>query len=824
MPGNLDLALRVRAELGQAITRLKQLEAELEDTAGAARGAGRGARTAADGVDRIDDAAGRARRGLTRLDVGLAAFAANIASGALARAVDELAQLPGAIVESGLAIERLENRFRFAAGGITESAREIAFVRIEADRLGIDFTAAADAYSGLAAAARGTSLSVADTREIFLSVAEAARVMGLSSDQTSGALLALEQIISKGKVTAEELRGQLGERLPGALQIMARALGVTTAELDKMLEQGEVGSDALILFARSLRESVADDVPAATRQAAAEFERLGNAIERLQGSVARSGLLQFLARVAQNLTEIIDLASGYGSIEERIARTLAARRNDENALLQIYQEAGAELTRIYAEHDALAARVNALDTLPGLDGLVGTDDLERLAELRRRAEVLREALAQVATRLNEVRSGAGAPAGDPPIPGAPAGDPPIPGAPSTGGRAAERAAEAAARRLTAIEARETEARLRITEDRIAQSLRAERRLLDDIARLAPIAGASAEDVERARTAVVERGIADRDRILSEQLERDAERERRRAETLAQGRSDLAALERDLLGPYDRAVAEANAWRAETEAAFAAAGLAAEEYARVTEQVALGRIAAAWEAEAARRVRATDDWRAGAARALREYQSAAITAAEAAERAVTRGLGAMEDALVQFVTTGKLGFGDLVNSIISDLARLAIQRSITGPLANALFGAFGGAGGGLSFPSGSLGHTGGIAGSLTRSRTGVDPRAFAFAPRLHAGGIAGALRPDEVPAILRRGEGVFTPEQMRALGSLSGPREVRVELVNRGQPQAVEEVTASVDIRGEVIRIVTRDIADGGEVARSIQSIVPGTVL
>jgi len=596
---------------------------------------------------------------------------------------------------------------------------------------------------------------------------------------------------------------------------MARALGVTTAELDKMLQQGEVGIDALILFARALRDSVADDVPAATRQAAAEFERLGNSIERLKESVARSGLLQFLARVSQNLTEIIDQVSGYGSIEERIARTVAARGSDENALLQLYQEAGAELTRVYAEAERIAARVNALDALAGLDGLVGTDDLERLAELRRRAEVLREALAQAATRLNELRSGAGGPASP--------DDSPTPDVAPTDARA-ERAAEAAARRLTAIEARETEARLRITEDRIARSLRAERRLLDEIARLAPIAGASAEDIERARTAVVERGIAERDRILTEQLERDAERERRRAETLAQGRSDLAELERNLLGPYDRAVAEANAWRAETEAAFAAAGLAAEEYARVTEQVALGRIAEAWEEEAARRLRATDDWRAGARRALKEYQGAAITAAEAAERAVTRGLGAMEDALVQFVTTGKLSFGDLVNSILSDLARLAIQRSITGPLANALFGALGGAGGGLSFPSGSLGHTGGIAGRLTRSRTGVDPRAFAFAPRLHAGGIAGALRPDEVPAILRRGEGVFTPEQMRALGTLAGPREVRVELVNRGRPQEVEDASATVDIRGEVIRIVTRDIADGGAVARSIQSIVPGTVL
>ena len=44
-------------------------------------------------------------------------------------------------------------------------------------------------------------------------------------------MLALAQMASKGTVQAEELRGQLGERLPGAFKIAAAAMGVTQAEL-----------------------------------------------------------------------------------------------------------------------------------------------------------------------------------------------------------------------------------------------------------------------------------------------------------------------------------------------------------------------------------------------------------------------------------------------------------------------------------------------------------------------------------------------------------------------------------------------------------------
>ena len=128
------------------------------------------------------------------------------------------------------------------------------------------------------------------------------------------------------------------------------------------------------------------------------------------------------------------------------------------------------------------------------------------------------------------------------------------------------------------------------------------------------------------------------------------------------------------------------------------------------------------------------------------------AANATRGATVDAFRAMEDAVAEFATTGRLSFAALFDTVIAEMARLAVHRTVTRPLSDLLFGA-------LSGVSGAGGGT-------------SQPALFDGAPRFHSGGIAGlrpdggvaGLRPDEVPAILQRGEGVFTPAQMRALGT------------------------------------------------------------
>jgi len=131
-------------------------------------------------------------------------------------------------------------------GSTQAGAAEMEYLRGVADRLGVKIDDAARAYVSLSASTKGTNLEGQNTRAIFEAVVGAMAKLGKSSADTERALVAVSQMASKGTVSMEELRGQLGESLPGAMQAAAQAMGVTVAELDKMVSSGTVTADVLL--------------------------------------------------------------------------------------------------------------------------------------------------------------------------------------------------------------------------------------------------------------------------------------------------------------------------------------------------------------------------------------------------------------------------------------------------------------------------------------------------------------------------------------------------------------------------------------------------
>ena len=217
-----------------------------------------------------------------------------------------------------------------------------------------------------------------------------------------------------------------------------------------------------------------------------------------------------------------------------------------------------------------------------------------------------------------------------------------------------------------------------------------------------------------------------------------------------GSESEAALQDAATAATDLGTAMDDAGRAATGAG-AAAGAAAAAAEPATEAAVTG-----WQAVTA---------------ALSDYASKAREIGGDIGQSLVGAFQSAENAVGEFVKTGKLNFRDLVTSLLADLAQLAARRFILGPIANALGGALGGAGGIFA----DILHAGGMVGSAGPSRM-VPALAFAGASRMHAGGWAG-LKPDEVPAILQRGERVLSRRETAGYGQASAPN-VNVTIMAR----------------------------------------------
>lgn len=143
---------------------------------------------------------------------------------------------------------------------------------------------------------------------------------------------------------------------------------------------------------------------------------------------------------------------------------------------------------------------------------------------------------------------------------------------------------------------------------------------------------------------------------------------------------------------------------------------------------------AQEAERTRLRIEANDWTAGAQRGLMRYQDTALNMAQNVENAVVNAFQSMEDALVNFVKTGKLDFKSLADSIISDLIRIQVRQMMV-----AAIGGAGGSGGGLfgSILGGALSLFGGGGPNAASGLAGqgIVPTASSFTGGFAVGGVA-----------------------------------------------------------------------------------------
>jgi tape measure domain-containing protein len=212
-------------------------------------------------------------------------------------------------------LQKINMTFTAVTGSASGARREMDYVRETADRLGQDVLTAAGAYAKLLAATKGTNITLEESRTVFEGITAAATAYGLSQYELEGALMAVQQMISKGSVQAEELRGQLGERLPGAFQIAARAMGMSTQELSKALELGQVAADDFVrAFGQQLQQEFAG-FASQTRTTATAISELENSMLALKEAVIAGGFQKALFTVLEALNRLAQSKAAVAAAE-----------------------------------------------------------------------------------------------------------------------------------------------------------------------------------------------------------------------------------------------------------------------------------------------------------------------------------------------------------------------------------------------------------------------------------------------------------------------------------------------------------------------------
>jgi len=152
---------------------------------------------------------------------------------------------------------RMLTALKNVSGGTAGFATNLRFVNDMAAKYGLEINALTGNFAKFTASATQANMPMEKQQKVFESLSRASTAFGLSAEDTNGVFLALSQMMGKGKISSEELRKQMGERIPIAMQAMAKAAGVSMGGLENLLKQGKLlSADVIPKFADALSEMI----------------------------------------------------------------------------------------------------------------------------------------------------------------------------------------------------------------------------------------------------------------------------------------------------------------------------------------------------------------------------------------------------------------------------------------------------------------------------------------------------------------------------------------------------------------------------------------
>lgn len=781
-----------------------------------------------------------------------------------------LYEIGKASVEAQMQVERLDKAFGAIYGNAAQAQQQLDFLRKTSRELGQEFYSTAEAAKTFFAAGQGTSLS-SQLNEIYTGFSKAGAALALPAERMQSVFVALGQMLSKGKVQAEEMRTQLGEHLPGAFQIAAKAMGMTTAELDKFMADGKLlAEDLLPAMAEALEEKYGRAAESAADTVQGSINRLSTAWTDFKANLLESDLVIAALNAIGAAVERINKALG----DERQQKSLTQRMlaDKEYLVNRSWQEREGKFWGIFPQreqiYDFTPAQKAAYAEYEKIKAAFDAYDQQRQAEEERTLGNFRQAAAGVAKTTYEGQAKALKELRDERIKAATEARSFL-ADPSEADKLIADANAQYERDMAALDKKFSDkASSSARKAAVAQAdyngeLERTRQTIDSLQQQLGLD--KTEDLARAKIRIEQQYQATLSKTNEELAKQVAQGK------LTQGQADTLKAEKDKAAELQKQVALRDAEQKAQERQYKDLQTAADFYKElgdlsgeygesleyqnrlIEQQAQLYRTSGIPEAlvqqwEALKKLETARDPWSGFARTTNKYFSDATNWAERLGSVWGNTMDGMADALTEFCMTGKLNFNDLANDFIRQVVRMQMQAAVSGlfkGIGSIVMGGFGDmlstttssvTSEGVSYENTRPGgwHRGGVIGidspTFTRS---VPALAFAGAPRLHSGG--GWFAQDEYPAILQRGERVLNRDETAAYhagmqaGGYRGAVNVPVNVIIENK--SGEELTAQktgqqsnaqggLDVRVLVTRVVVDDVTggNGGPISKAIQSI------
>ena len=277
-------------------------------------------------------------------------------------------------------LQGLDNALKQVSGTQEAYSRNQEFLKKTSEDFGLEIKGLTKQFTQFYVSAKD-KLSQSEIEGIFTSISKAGSVMGLSIDAQNRAFNALNQMMSKGVVSSEELKGQLGEALPGAFGIMAKSLNVNEQQLGKMLQQGQLlASDVLPKFAEQLEKVYGIETIDRVETLSASQNRLSNSWTEMIRSLNESetgGISQFFKTMIDGLNTILNLIiEANKGIEEFKKQTYKESRS--NIVTQVQNMASSSASSIIEGQGRRGTKKDDFETLKRTKELeIATNELNR---------------------------------------------------------------------------------------------------------------------------------------------------------------------------------------------------------------------------------------------------------------------------------------------------------------------------------------------------------------------------------------------------------------------------------------------------------------